>query len=323
VARPGHVRIRPASDCDVADIVDLLNQHDPSPQTEGDFRRWLGTLSPRLACRPFVALVGSGELVGFAIFQQTAINAPIGHYFVHLKVHETHRCQGVGARLWHQMTLEASRVSAKGLYTFVREDDQPSRVWAERRGFAVGLVRHESVLDVDAFAERRVGEQARERARRCPTDTTIHDMSRYWIMGAEWTRLAGVFARLFGDSPGVPSPANTSFEEYFERTWIMNSRLDSRAFFVADHRGKWVGTAFAIRMREHQPELWSQFTGVLPEFRGTGLAYALKLRTILYAAANGFRQMRAFNLSGNDRMLAINDAFGFQRVPGLMWMIRG
>lgn len=51
------------------------------------------------------------------------------------------------------------------------------------------------------------------------------------------------------------------------------------------------------------------------EYRGRGIATALKVRTVEYARGRGYRQIRTENEIHNAPMIAINDRFGFQRQP--------
>ena len=57
--------------------------------------------------------------------------------------------------------------------------------------------------------------------------------------------------------------------------------------------------------------------GVLREFRGRGLAQALKWQTVLLAKKEGMRYIRTNNDSQNAPMLAINRKLGYQPEPGL------
>jgi RimJ/RimL family protein N-acetyltransferase len=61
--------------------------------------------------------------------------------------------------------------------------------------------------------------------------------------------------------------------------------------------------------------LYQGITGPRREYRGRGLARALKLRTIEYARAQGKREIRTWNDTLNAPMLAINVKLGFVRQP--------
>jgi len=59
-------------------------------------------------------------------------------------------------------------------------------------------------------------------------------------------------------------------------------------------------------------------TGVRREYRGRGLALALKLETIAFAQCHGYTEIRTGVESNNPGMLAINARLGFMRGPGLI-----
>jgi GNAT superfamily N-acetyltransferase len=61
---------------------------------------------------------------------------------------------------------------------------------------------------------------------------------------------------------------------------------------------------------------YNAFTGVLREYRGRGLAQALKLQTILLAKEEGMRYVRTHNDSNNTPMLAVNRKLGYKPEPG-------
>jgi GNAT superfamily N-acetyltransferase len=61
--------------------------------------------------------------------------------------------------------------------------------------------------------------------------------------------------------------------------------------------------------------IYQGLTGVLRDYRGRGIAMALKVRTVRYARANGYREIRTWNDVRNRKMLRINDALGFAKQP--------
>jgi len=56
------------------------------------------------------------------------------------------------------------------------------------------------------------------------------------------------------------------------------------------------------------------FTGVRREYRRQGVATALKVRAVEYAARRGFRTIRALNHPSHAPLLALNERLGFRRL---------
>jgi len=71
-------------------------------------------------------------------------------------------------------------------------------------------------------------------------------------------------------------------------------------------------------MKKEPRSLYQGLTGVLREYRGKGIAVALKLRVLDFARKNGFDSIRTFNASTNEGMLSINAKLGFKR--DLAWI---
>ena len=117
----------------------------------------------------------------------------------------------------------------------------------------------------------------------------------------------------------MDDPKNTgTFPDYyafsknvFDASWF---RADTQ--ILASHGDRWVGLS-AIGIYPADKHAYNAFTGVLREYRGRGLAQALKLKTILLARKESMRYIRTHNDSKNAPMLAINRKLGYQPEPGM------
>jgi GNAT superfamily N-acetyltransferase len=107
-------------------------------------------------------------------------------------------------------------------------------------------------------------------------------------------------------------PNEGEFEMPFER-WerlVWNDpllALDGSFAALVDGR---VAAATHLRVRGSRAGNW--FTGTLREFRGLGLATAVKTAALLWAAKHGVERMHTFNDEENAAMLRVNDKLGYE-----------
>jgi len=76
-----------------------------------------------------------------------------------------------------------------------------------------------------------------------------------------------------------------------------------------------------VHQIDSEPSVLNQDdTGVIREYRGRGIATALKLKVIEFGKKNGYRTIKTWNESSNNPMLAINIKLGFKRQVGWIMM---
>ena len=83
------------------------------------------------------------------------------------------------------------------------------------------------------------------------------------------------------------------------------------AFFVAAVDGAYVGQCTARRRPNSEDSLQIGITGVLPAYRGRGIARALKLELHAYAKTYGFREIHTNTAKQNEAMVALNTSLGY------------
>ena len=115
------------------------------------------------------------------------------------------------------------------------------------------------------------------------------------------------------DTPGAELTHKLDFETWVENI-LMNPKTPPDGFFVAVCGNQYVGkTHFQIRATIDS--LFTNLTGTRKPFRRRGIAIALKVRSIEWAKANGYRRIVTDNESNNLPMLALNDRLGFKKLP--------
>ena len=115
------------------------------------------------------------------------------------------------------------------------------------------------------------------------------------------------------DIPSSEPAVRDSFEE-FQKVWE-RANLVQDAWFVSLAKDEHVGMT-ELWSNQADPDLFDiGVTGVLRSHRRWGIAAALKLRGIEFAQKKGIRELRTWNASHNEGILAVNRRLGFVRRP--------
>lgn len=113
-------------------------------------------------------------------------------------------------------------------------------------------------------------------------------------------------------SPATPRnrlALSSNLRDVFEGYWF---RAEGQ--IIAADGDRWIGMA---AVGEISPGvLYNMTTNIYPEYRGRGIATALKLLTIRFARKQGALVIRTNNASTNAPMLAINRKLGYKPEPG-------
>jgi GNAT superfamily N-acetyltransferase len=244
----------------------------------------------RAALRALVA-EQDGEVVG-------RVNAFLDFFTEEVKgvlelgVIPRHRHQGIGARLYeaavdHLQTLAPATLAA----TF--EENADGVRFALAHGFAEA--RAETIMVVDP---RLVGDQP-------PASFELRPISTLDPRVAFEVDIAA--------TRDVPYEGTITDIDYDEWTSLV---LDYPLFAAEGSFVAFVdGEAAAISLLTSDPEgkrAGNMFTGTLAEFRGRGLARAVKLASIRWAAAHGITQIATVNDEMNAGMLAVNRRLGYR-----------
>src|SRR6266566_3019487 len=108
--------------------------------------------------------------------------------------------------------------------------------------------------------------------------------------------------------------------EQWETFSLKNPQMVPDSYIIARDGPKYVGISNVHRIDTEPGVLHQDDTGVTREYRGRGIATALKLKVIEYTKKNGYRMIKTWNDSDNWPMLAVNTKLGFKRQVGWITM---
>lgn len=262
-----------------------------------------------------VAQTPDGQIVGWGQVQHMRWQFHPDKYGLDLDVHPAHQRRGIGTALFQALLAPLRERGAACVRTAVKESRGKGIDFVTHRDF-VEIQRYwESRLDVAGFdfvafstAENRAAEQG------IRITTLAAALAAH---GEDEAMLRGVYEMdqaAFVDVPFPDPPTPAPYDEWrMDVLKSPNSLHD--AFFLALDGERYVGISNMFKNPEYPDVLHQGFTGVIPAYRGKGVAMALKMQTVKYARDHHYREIRTGNNTRNRPMLRINEAMGFVKQP--------
>jgi mycothiol synthase len=308
------IAIRPFTDADYARYVEIHNRAWPDELTsERDIRYFNDTWDEsRYFKQRLVAVNDAGDAVGFGRVCHLPEQFHPDKYQLGVLVDPDWRRQGYGGALYRallDLLLERQGIMAR---SWVRESAPASIRFATNRNFTEVRREWQSRLDVNAFDPTAFASAWPRIAANGITITTLAEETA--ANPNLWHEMYDLDIVCTRDIP-MSEPFTPMVYDDFVKTYVTAPYVLAEGFFIARHGDRPVGVARLWSSKEEPDILTQDLTGVVPEYRGQGIAMALKLKTVEFARAQGKREIRTWNDTMNRAMLRINEAMGFVKQP--------
>ena len=297
---------------DYADAVAIFNVLWPEiEETADEWKFWDETRDKKYLHERLMGEV-DGEIVATASYGECSWAHVPGKYHFDIMVHPEHQRRGHGTAIFdHILSNLGGRDPKPEILTSWTREDKPDYIrFLTKRGFVEGMRVEVSRLYLDSF----------DRGKFAPYETRCEDLGLTVATVAElpeidpdWKHKLHEFQwEIFQDVPLDDPPTKQSYE-----TW--EKKLDSptflpEAWFLAIDDGRFVGLSSLWTCMGNKKKLWTGLTGVSRDYRRKGIATALKLRAIDYAAKRGIEFLETDNEEKNP-MYTLNVKLGFRPIP--------
>lgn len=258
--------------------------------------------------RVMVATNDEGAIIGWSMMRRTE-NEPESRAFTSVIAHPDSRNQGIGSALLADVVAHARSIGVTELKSRVKDSEPGWLTWANSKGFEIDRHMFRSSIVLSDFDD----------------SSFMNHIAELETAGVVFTTLAKIGdtqenRRKYYDAD-IKAAQDVPGEDYFE-SWpeyeaevFGNEEYRSEGAFLALDGDRMIGVAHVMLDSEHD-RLENTFTGVLREYRGRGIAQALKVHTIKYAKQCGVSEILTENDSENAAMLAVNGKLGYKRWPG-------
>jgi GNAT superfamily N-acetyltransferase len=308
--------LRPFREADAARIIEIANRNYPERvRSVEDFlyydAQWDSNQYER---HRVMAEDEDGRLLGWGQISHMQGQFHPRKYGINVAVDPEHQRCGIGSVLYDVLVDELQRRNAM----LVRANTQESKThvvgFLAKRGFGEIQRYWESRLHVPSFDFAPFAGAEERAAREGITITTLAEERERDPSEGFLRRLHALEQAIMADVP-LPEPFTpTSFEDFLRYEIDAPNALPD-AYFIARDGERMVGLSALWKQRAEPDVLGQGLTGVLGDYRGKGIAMALKVRGLRYAAQYGAREIRTNNNTRNRPMLRINEAMGFEKQP--------
>lgn len=295
-------------EADLSTIVAIVNAVTPHDPTSIDEIRWADETYP-----------GSTRLLAEREGRPVGVGT-VGRIYVHppeydglwatLAVLADARRQGIGSELLATIS-ERARAAGKGwLFVSVTDDHPEALEFLVHRGFTEHERSKMVRLDLEGLGPPPVDPPAGIRL------TTLAERPDL----VEGVRLVALEA--FADIPGGDQPISVGDLDEFRARDVDRPGIPTQAFMVAQEMasGRVVGYASLILQPGSRSVAWHDMTAVVRDWRGRGVAGALKRATVGWAIAHGLEALETGNDVDNTPMRAVNARLGFRPRPDYLVM---
>ena len=320
MTRPAPIRLRPFVAADLPQTVAIVNAAFPDLALGLDEARHREETwdHGRYLRVPIVAEGAAGIVVAVGGVSHSPEHFHPRKFGLELVVHPEHRGRGVGGALYDRLEDELCRRDTLAVAAHVQESRPESVAFLVRRGYDEADRAWESRLTIAGFEAGRFAGVA-ERVTEQGVALSTLDVER----ARDPTALDAAYRLWLACNRDRPSldPITDIALAAFVAAEVEGPQALPDAYFLAVADGRYVGQS-SLAQAADPAVLHQLLTGVLPGYRGRGIALALKLATIGYAQARGVVEIRTHNNARNGPMLRINEALGFVKQPVWLTMLK-
>ena len=313
---PSGYRARPFDDADREPIVAAGNseKHPMEHESAAEWRFWEQRVDDPARKRVTITTDG-GAIVGTANIAVGMMARPDGAQFVSVTVFKDHRRKGIGSALLDGLEAEAKRRRVARLLSGASAARPFALEFAQKRGYSEIGRRIMSYRELASYEPQRWQDALDRVAREGVAFRTFAEI----VAGKDdeaqegfWRALWEAEGPMWDDIPfSTPTP-HWPYDR-FHKLAVENPQIRRDLSLVAYHGGTIAGYTMTGASGEKDGDTY--MTGVAREYRGRGIAMALKVDVLARAKAAGLRAMKTVNDEPNKAMRGVNIKLGYQPVP--------
>jgi len=312
---PAGYRARGFVDTDRDGFVAQRNkeQHWMEQGSADEWRHWENLIKDPTLLRVSVE-APDGTVAALADIGTGFTPRPDRSQFIGMTVLAPHRRRGIGTALLEAFEEEARRRDVPKVLAGANEGEKFALDWALARGYRQIGRRIASYVELSSF-EPALFSEAFDRARAAGIKIMSFAETLEGRDAAAqetwWRALYAAEAPMWEDIPFATPTPHWPYDRFYEAATSGQQLADlSLVAYAGDDIA-----GFTTTGKSKDKDGWTWMTGTAREFRGRGVARALKVEALTRAKRKGLRALGTTNDEPNKSMRGINAKLGYQMLP--------
>lgn len=291
---------------DYPSIANIHNSTEDWQMDVEDFMRHDRNRDPKHHSQRFLAQILENNqkmLVGMVRIAHDDFFYEAGKYSIRIDILPQYQNQGIASALYTTAQNHLLQLgNANKLQAMCNDYELPALHLLEKHGFVQVWERIESRLDpkeVDFTKYTSLNQQLEEAGIKFQTLSSFSTDTRL-------KQLYDLDLELILDVPFGQTATPEPFE-LWQKNFLEDPENNPETLWIATHKANWIALSSLGKQKDH---FFIGMTGVKKDYRGMGIAKALKLEGVRYALNTGL-EIRTMNDHVNTAMLEMNKSMGF------------
>ena len=312
---PAGYRARPFEDSDREGFVVERNreQHWMEQGSADEWRYWENLMRDPTLLRVSVE-APDGSIAALGDIGRGFTARPDGSQFIGMTVLAPHRRRGIGAALLGALEDEARRREVPKLLGGANEGEKFALDWALGHGYRQIGRRIASYVELATFEPAQFSgdlDRARSAGIRIMSFSEALEGRDAAAQEKWWRALYAAEAPMWEDIPFATPTPHWPYDRFYEAATSGQQLADLS--LIAYAGDEIVG--FTTTGKSKDRDGWTWMTGTARQYRGRGVARALKVEMLTRAKRKGLRAVGTTNDEPNKSMRGINAKLGYQTLP--------